>query len=168
MSAYRYYFAYGSNLNLSRMAQRCPSAIPVGRAMLDNYRLLFKGSKSGNYLTVEPYDGSKVPVVVWKITALDEAALDRYEGFPTFYYKTYLDITMRPLDDNRRMYRISGLIYIMHEYRLPGAPTMSYYSVCAEGYRRFGFDMDYLRDAVVDSVGLDEARRISRAFGSEF
>ena len=28
-----------------------------------------------------------VPVVIWEVTATDEAALDRYEGFPNFYYK---------------------------------------------------------------------------------
>ena len=49
--------------------------------------LLFKGSKTGSYLTIEPKEGSRVPVAAWEVSAEDELALDRYEGFPTFYYK---------------------------------------------------------------------------------
>ena len=48
------YLAYGSNLSLEQMAYRCPHAYPVGTATLPDYQLLFKGSKTGSYLTVEP------------------------------------------------------------------------------------------------------------------
>lgn len=50
----KYYLAYGSNLSVAQMAQRCPDAVYVGTAVLTDYQLLFKGSQSGNYLTVEP------------------------------------------------------------------------------------------------------------------
>ena len=50
----RYYLAYGSNLNLQQMALRCPMAKPVGTAVIRDYELLFKGSKTGAYLTIEP------------------------------------------------------------------------------------------------------------------
>lgn len=53
----KYYLAYGSNLSVAQMAQRCPDAVYVGTAVLNDYRLLFKGSQSGNYLTVEPKKG---------------------------------------------------------------------------------------------------------------
>ena len=33
------YFAYGSNMNPSRMAKRCPGAIALGGAVLLNHRL---------------------------------------------------------------------------------------------------------------------------------
>ena len=36
---------------------------------------------------IEPKAGASVPVAVWETTADDELALDRYEGYPTFYYK---------------------------------------------------------------------------------
>lgn len=151
MATYRYYLAYGSNLSLSQMAQRCPDAIPVGRAVLHNYQLLFKGSKSGNYLTVEPCDGYKVPILVWRISARDERNLDRYEGCPTFYYKKSLSVEMKPLDDGRRISTICGIIYIMHEDRKCGLPTNTYLRVCEEGYKRFGFDTNCLYNAVVAS-----------------
>ena len=81
----RYYIAYGSNLNIRQMKMRCPSARIIGTSEIPNYELLFKGSKTGSYLTIEPKEGSTVPVAAWEVTDLDEAALDRYEGFPTFY-----------------------------------------------------------------------------------
>jgi hypothetical protein len=37
------YFAYGSNLNIAGMAQRCPAAKPVSRFLLPNARLVFRG-----------------------------------------------------------------------------------------------------------------------------
>lgn len=49
----RYYIAYGSNLNIRQMRMRCPSARIIGTSVLKDYELLFKGSKTGSYLTVE-------------------------------------------------------------------------------------------------------------------
>lgn len=88
----KYYLAYGSNLNIAQMRSRCPTAIPVGSATLDGYRLIFRGSKSGSYLTVEPYAGSSVPVGVWEVTSHDEIDLDTYEGYPRFYGKETINI----------------------------------------------------------------------------
>ena len=79
--AKRYYIAYGSNLNLPQMRGRCPGATIVGTSVIEDYRLLFKGSKTGSYLTIEPWEGGRVPVAVWEVTAADERNLDRYEGY---------------------------------------------------------------------------------------
>ena len=49
----RYYGAYGSNLNLGQMKVRCKGSRLVGSTSLEGYELLYKGSKSGSYLTVE-------------------------------------------------------------------------------------------------------------------
>ena len=74
---------------------RCPSARIIGTAEIPDYELLFKGSKTGSYLTVEPKTGESVPVAVWETTEEDEAALDRYEGFPAFYYKAEMKLPIR-------------------------------------------------------------------------
>ena len=91
----RYYIAYGSNLNVRQMRMRCPSARIIGTSVLKDYELLFKGSKTGSYLTVEKKSGISVPVAVWEVTAEDEKALDRYEGFPNFYYKKELTLPIK-------------------------------------------------------------------------
>ena len=71
----RYYIAYGSNLNIPQMRYRCPDARVIGTANLDGWELLFKGSKTGSYLTVEPKTGSTVPVAVWEVSEADEQNL---------------------------------------------------------------------------------------------
>lgn len=83
----KYYIAYGSNMDEGQMVYRCPTAQLLGRTELEDYRLLFKGSKTGAYATIEPEEGSRVPVLVWTIEKEDEKRLDRYEGYQVFYYK---------------------------------------------------------------------------------
>ena len=142
----RYYIAYGSNLNVYQMRYRCPNARIIGTAVVPNYELLFKGSKTGSYLTIEPKEGSIVPVAVWETTAEDELALDRYEGYPIFYYKKELVLPIKGIKTgkvrNRKVY-----VYIMHEDRQIGIPSKSYVRTCIEGYHNFGFDIDVLKKA---------------------
>ena len=64
----RYYLAYGSNLNLAQMQCRCPDAHVAGTAELPGWRLMYKGSGSGNYLTIERAEGYTVPVAVWAVS----------------------------------------------------------------------------------------------------
>ena len=74
----RYYIAYGSNLNVGQRRMRCPHATTLGTANLTGWALLFKGSKTGSYLTIEKSEDGTIPVVLWEVTAPDEASLDRY------------------------------------------------------------------------------------------
>lgn len=149
----KYYLAYGSNLSMAQMAGRCPDAVYVGTAEIEDYQLLFKGSQTGSYLTVEPKVGKKVPVLVWRISDRDERNLDRYEGCPEFYYKREITVEMKSLTDGMPLGKIDALIYIMHEERSLGCPTLRYYEVCLEGYIRFGFPRGILEQALKDSVG---------------
>ena len=149
--AKRYYLAYGSNLNVAQMRWRCPDARALGTAWIDDYELLFKGSKTGSYLTIEPKEGSRVPVAVWDVSAEDEKRLDCYEGFPTFYYKKELLVTFKGIRSGKERRR-SCFIYIMHEERELGVPSRSYVETCLEGYEDFGFDADYLKEAFEKST----------------
>ena len=99
----RYYIAYGSNLNLRQMKMRCPTAKVMGTAVIKDYELLFKGSLTGAYLTIEPKKGSEVPVAVWTVTETDEKALDRYEGCPVFYYKKDMELDTDGENEEKKM-----------------------------------------------------------------
>lgn len=99
----KFYIAYGSNLNIRQMKYRCPTAKLCGVGRLQGLCLLFKGSRSGSYLTVEKSDTGEVPVAVWKVEPSDELALDRYEGYPTFYYKKDMDDRIRN-GNSKRIY----------------------------------------------------------------
>lgn len=149
-TAKRYYIAYGSNLNIPQMRMRCPSARIIGTSEIPNYRLLFKGSQTGTYLTIEPFDGASVPVTAWEVTEDDERALDRYEGFPRFYYKAEMKLPIKGIRSGRIRNR-DTFVYIMHEERLCGVPSRYYMQTCLEGYRAFGFDEAKLWQALEDS-----------------
>ena len=143
----RYYLAYGSNLNVRQMKYRCPTAKIAGTAVIRDYELLYKGSKTGSYLTIEKKKGGAVPVAVWEVTAADEHSLDIYEGYPSFYYKKNMKIK---LSEAGKM--IDAFVYIMHEERSLGIPTSAYVSTCKFGYNIFGFDFKYLDEAYEKSL----------------
>ena len=148
------------------MLYRCPDAVYVGTAEIDGYELLFKGSKTGSYLTIEKKEDSSVPVVVWRISRQDEKNLDRYEGCPHFYYKKVMRVKVRSLLTHRLGTEIDAMVYIMHEERKLGVPTASYYNVCREGYARFGFKESYLKQALACSVGEKRADHFHRYWKS--
>ena len=146
MAKKRYYLAYGSNLNVDQMRDRCPDAVPVGTAVIKDYRLLFKGSKSGSYLTIEKCKGASVPVGVWLVGKDDERALDRYEGYPLFYYKKRMAIDVADFKDGK-IWNVEAFVYIMHEERKLGVPSMHYLRILEQAYKEFGFDGEILGDA---------------------
>ena len=144
--AKRYYIAYGSNLNVRQMRMRCPHAVIAGIAELKDWELLFRGSLTGSYLTIGQKKGGSVPVAVWEVTESDEAALDRYEGFPSFYYKKEIRIQYRNVWTGRRR-TVDAFVYIMHEDRPIGIPSRFYMRTCLEGYDTFYFDKEVLLSA---------------------
>ena len=136
----KYYIAYGSNMDERQMAYRCPNARLAGASEVKDYELLFKGSKTGAYATIEEKKGSTVPVLIWEITESDERSLDRYEGFPTFYYKKDLKVTVNSE-------QLTAMVYIMDESRKIGVPTNSYFDILGSAYWKFGFDYNILETA---------------------
>ena len=142
----RYYIAYGSNLNVRQMLRRCPGARVLGTAVLTGWELLFKGSGTGSYLTIEECEDGIVPVVVWEVTASDEAALDRYEGFPNFYYKRDIQLKYKGIQTGKRR-TVTAFAYIMHEDRPVGVPSNFYMRTCLAGYNTVRFNKNILMDA---------------------
>lgn len=135
----RYYLAYGSNLHRKEMSQRCPEASCVGRAVLENYSLHFRGEIGKAYLTIEMEEGQRVPVGVWEVSALDEEALDRYEDFPHLYLKHELELEFFPLEGGPSR-KIRAFLYRMREGEKLNVPSEEYVARCLQGYHDFGFD----------------------------
>lgn len=156
----RYYLAYGSNLNMKQMSRRCPDARPVGTAVIKDYELLFKGSRTGAFLTIEPKKGARVPVGVWEVSDDDVRNLDIYEGCPTFYYRTEVNLEMKPFKGRKEF--IEAFVYIMHEERVIEIPSNAYMETCFVGYTNFGFNHGYLIDAFRKST-VAVKRRVREA-----
>ena len=138
--------AYGSNLNLEQMSYRCLTAKVYGKGMLRDYRLLFKGSTENAYLTIEPYKGGRVPVVIWELQPEDEKALDFYEGYPNFYYKENVEVELENGE------KVIAMIYIMTDKikdRIHiNLPSRRYLNVVKEGYQAAGFDSKFIDEAL--------------------
>jgi hypothetical protein len=79
----RLYFAYGRNMHVEIMAERCPAARMAGLATLPGYRLLIN---TRGVSTVVPDSGHTVYGVLWYLTDACEATLDVFEGIANGHY----------------------------------------------------------------------------------
>ena len=141
----RYYFAYGSNMNLGQMRFRCPDAEVVGNVRLEDYRLAFRGRAPGNGVaTVLPEKGSCVDGVLWKITEACEKNLDFYEGFPNFYRKE----TIQVKDQAGALREV--FVYTMNSPHkdVPARPSKFYLDGILEGCLENGLPTKAVMDAV--------------------
>lgn len=141
----RLYVAYGSNLNIEQMKYRCPTARLYGIGVIEDYELQFKGYPTNAYATIEPKDGSSVPVAVWEIQPEDEIALDRYEGYPSHYFKQDVPVKMDKGE-------VNAMVYIMNLKMDFGMPSSHYYRVVHQGYNDCELNTDILLKAVTDSA----------------
>jgi hypothetical protein len=119
------YFAYGSNLNHEQMSWRCPTARFVKRLDLRGWELAF-----GNHATILPRRGAVVPGALWLVTPKDFDALDRYEGYPTYY--------------TRRRWRQDNEHFFFYEIAGPvtGYPSSGYIQGIQQGYEHCGITED--------------------------
>lgn len=115
------YFAYGSNLNHEHMLWRCKDARCLGGHTLHGYQLVFRF-----YADIIPAKDNTVKGGLWEISENDEAALDKYEGFPKLYDKFYeSEIMFYRMRDESRSY---------------GLPSNGYLEDLMEGMENFGLD----------------------------
>lgn len=141
----RLYVAYGSNLNKQQMKYRCPTAELYGTGEIKNYELQFKGRSDSAFATIAPKEGASVPVAVWEIQPRDEISLDRYEGYPSHYFKQNVPVQL----DGKE---VNAMVYIMNLRMNFGLPSPHYYKTVLEGYNDCKLDTDVLNKAVDDSA----------------
>ena len=142
-------FAYASNLNRDRMADRCPMAEPLGTATLADHRLVFRHGAD-----VEPHAGSTTLGVVWRLTPEDLVALDHYEGFPSLYRKDFRVVQLAGGDTVEcQIYRMNREGY--------APPPADYLAIIRDGYQDFG-----LPEAVLDAA-VELSGRLKPAIGGQ-
>ena len=145
------YFAYGSNLHLEQMLRRCPDAEPLTQAILHGHHMVYRRGVA----TVERASKhSQVHGAVYKISKRDLEALDRYEGFPTLYYREEMEV------ETRGMGHMKAIVYIMHKCYRPSLPRAGYYEIIEEGYYNWCLPMKSLEMSLenLGSAGLSTAR----------
>jgi gamma-glutamylcyclotransferase (GGCT)/AIG2-like uncharacterized protein YtfP len=138
----QYYFAYGMNTHLGQMAQRCPDAEVVGVAELWDYELEF-----AYHCNVKPVSGSTVPGLLWTITDQDLANLDWAEGYPTYYDRARVPVTIDGIV-------LSAVVYFMPGATQPCPPGRGYLDIVRAGYAQNQINPAELDKAVNKSYEL--------------
>jgi hypothetical protein len=132
--ASKLYCAYGSNLNLRQMYDRCPTAKVIGTGYLYDYQLVFKG-----VATVEPRKKYKVPVLVWLVQPRDEETLDIYEGIKhNLYRKEEIEVL---LDTGET---VQAMTYLLNRGGSPFPPSERYFLTILQGYADNNLPVEYL------------------------
>ena len=138
----RFYFAYGSNMNLNQMVLRCPEAERIESVQAEGYRLAFRAS---GVATILPEKGSRGEGVLWRISADNEQSLDVYEGYPRLYAKREIEVQL-PSGQ-----QISTMAYCMNNpyAKYPAMPSKNYLAGILEGCRQNRIDTKEVRAAVM-------------------
>ena len=121
------YFAYGSNLSVTQMTERCPDATDPRPATLADHDWLIN---ERGVATVEPFDGSEVHGILWQISDQDLATLDRSEGVPVRYRRDRM--TVQTNDGPAEAW-----VYVDHRVE-PGAPRDGYLERIIDGAGHHG------------------------------
>lgn len=144
----RLYWAYGSNLSVAKMRQRCPAAKKGSQLIVSDAALVFR-----DVADVTIRKGSIVPGGLWHITPECEEHLDRVEGVRSnFYLKRYL-----PIRFGNRVRKV--LFYQMRWSRGVMPPSEEYADTIAQGYRDFDLDRAWLDRAILESY---EEKHVTR------
>lgn len=139
------YAAYGTNLDVSRMHERCPHSPSRGSGWLEGWRLTFGGEDIGwdgaLATVVESLDdaASRVFVLLYDVPAMDEETLDSWEGGDLGLYRK-LRLRIQTLDGD-----VLAWLYVLDAYE-GGLPSAHYLGVIAEAAERAGAAADYVAD----------------------
>ena len=142
------YFAYGMNTNLEEMRQRCPKALNCGHAVIEDYRLAFRGVADFEY-----QENYNLHGVLWLITEDCEKALDKLEGYPTLYDKHYMTakVIKSKMISIPEHIELPIMIYKMFDDTF-NPPFKYYYDCLKNGYKANNLPMKQLERAKNYSV----------------
>jgi len=84
------YFAYGSNMNIEQMNQRCPTAKKYANGIIQGWKMIIN---SKGVATIIRQNNSVVEGVIWIVFDADIKELDKREGISkNIYKKTYINV----------------------------------------------------------------------------
>jgi gamma-glutamylcyclotransferase (GGCT)/AIG2-like uncharacterized protein YtfP len=155
------YFAYGSNLNTARMFDRCENAQLKSKAILENYRLVFlKNDKERAVANILPAEGKVVHGALYKVSALDVAELDKFEGHPRLYCREWVEVKLKSGAT------VKAFTYMMvdSDKRQFGTPSRDYFNHLFKGYTQWGLPKASLMNALERVVKVEENPNLHSVF----
>lgn len=118
------YFAYGMNTNLSEMAARCPGAVNLGAAWIDDFQLCFR-----THCDIEHNLNTRTYGVLWEIDKNHLRSLDILEGFPYYYNRFHVKV-------QKENCFVFALTYQMNDQSYLQQPGSGYLNMITEGYQQ--------------------------------
>ena len=128
------YFAYGANLNLDGMNTRCPGNKPLCRAMLNDYRFMFK-----SVADIEEAVNHCVHGALYEITKEHLRSLDRFEGYPRLYIRKTVPVIT---EDGRE---VQAVVYQMTDRIQYSRPSQGYLLTILTGCQQWRLPMKYIQ-----------------------
>ena len=135
----RYYFAFGSNMDIDQMAQRCPGAKFNKKGLLLCYRFAIDEARVA---TIIPDNRGCVEGILWKVGANDLEQLDLYEGVANGCYRRATVDIMRSQYDT-----VEAIVYISNrpERKIADGTGSPYMKRIAEVAYAYEFPTSYQR-----------------------
>lgn len=140
----KYYVAYGMNTNLEQMRSRCPKSIALGKVILPNHTLAFKGC-----CDIVPTQGQDMECALWLITDECERSLDQLEGYPFSYDKKEVLVEY----DGQKIW---AMVYHMHEGSELASPSRYYLNLVLDGYEDFNMDLEQVITALNETLETED------------
>jgi len=122
------YFAYGANLSRAHMALWCPDAVPLVRATLPDYCLVFRC-----WADIVTSQGDRVPGALYEVNLRDLAALDQFEDCPVLYRRIHVRVA------SERM-AFDAMTYQMNPGHPLALPHPDYLELILQGYQDWKLD----------------------------
>lgn len=129
------YFAYGSNLSKDYMISRCHDSIPIKKAALKNYKLVFN-----QLADIMEEEGELVLGALYVISKEELVQLDKLEGYPDLYTRLEVEVE----DENGKLY--DATVYTMVDKNIE-APPEHYYNILIQGYKDWDLPIAHLEKA---------------------
>ena len=143
------YFAYGSNLDLERMKERCPSAEFFCIASLPNYRIEF--TRKSSILSCGVADiiwdeNNKTYGVVYRIDEIDLGKLDKHEGYmPQRGKNAYKRIEIMVFEEDNKEKPITVFTYEVEKKEFGKyKPNEDYKNLIITGAKLWNFPKEYI------------------------
>lgn len=130
------YFAYGMNTNLDQMAQRCPGAVSLGAAWINDYEFVFR-----THADIARKLDAICHGVLWDISKKDLKALDALEGYPYYYTRFRVRVNLGD-------HFVYALTYQMNDQTYIQEPGRGYLEMVTEGYIQNAVPTDQIDHAI--------------------
>ncbi|ANN20583.1 gamma-glutamylcyclotransferase [Amycolatopsis orientalis] len=124
----------------AQMLERAPHSPMAGTGWLEGWRLTFGGEDigwEGALATIVEDPGSRVFVVLYDVTPLDEDGLDRWEGGELGVH-TKIRLRVQTMDGS-----VLPWLYVLDAYE-GGLPSARYLGVLADAAEAAGAPADYV------------------------